>query len=113
MKLDTSSDFDYLPSDGDYSSSGFEYSDDVYAGMYKNRSKMQNRAKREEEIEDYSFLAEDISNRKRRFAKTASQRSYFWEDFSFNLMHYVLVPLSIVALFGIFVYAEYTKIRGY
>lgn len=41
------------------------------------------------------------------------QRSYFWEDFGFNLMNYVLVPLSCVALFGIFVYAEVSRSTGY
>lgn len=75
---------------------------------YSPKMKKSRRAKREE-LELPSYLEENNYER----SSARKQRPYFWEDFGFNLMNNVLVPLSIVALFCLYVYAEVNRSTGY
>lgn len=79
---------------------------------YSSTMKKSRRSVREE-LELPSYLEDDSNCRNYEPSPARKQRSYFWEDFGFNLMHYVLVPLSVVALFCLFVYAEVNKATGY
>lgn len=76
------------------------------------------RAKREE-LEEYSILSEKAAEAApapkaplgERMTK-AVKSPYFFGDLAFNIMNYVLVPASAVALFVLYVYAETMRSMG-
>lgn len=76
------------------------------------------RAKREE-LEEESFPSEKAVETApapkaplgERIAK-AVKSPYFFSDLAFNIMNYVLVPASAVALFALYVYAETMRSMG-
>lgn len=75
---------------------------------------------KQEEIEEDSLLPEkDVETTPAPKAPlherivTAVKSPYFFEDLGFNIMNYVLVPISAVALFALYVYAEVARSTGY
>jgi hypothetical protein len=74
------------------------------------------RAKREELEEDSLLSVETAPAPKaplRQRISTAVKSPYFFEDLGFNIMNYVLVPISAVTLFALYVYAEVARSTGY
>lgn len=88
----------------DYSSN-FDY-------RYTPRTKRAKRHVRNETLEEMSPWEADLPSSVHPLDRERNKRKIDWEDLSFNLMHYVLVPVSGVAIFGILVFAEYSKITG-
>lgn len=99
-----------------YSSSSSDYDYD-----YKDHSPVLMKKPRREVLEEYSepnpypdyTSAAPAGKTKRKSLHETITQPYFWEDFRFNFVHYVLVPASAVFLFGLCVYAEVARSTGY